>query len=318
MRCHRLDLNLLLVLDLLLKTRNLSRVAEALNVTQSAISNALARLRTHFNDELLIQSGREMVASPLALQMAESIEELVARGRAIALTRAGFDAGTSEQSFSVVASDYTASLLFAELVKRVESVAPRICISQIPIPDFRQRAFNGFDVLIGSNVVSDDAVYTTPLWEEQFVPVVWSGNTDVPEKVSLATIETFAYVSAAPDERLSVHIVDHFLKSQGIQRAKLICLQSWILLPEFLVETPYMAILPLRLALCRARQLPLRILETDFEFPRITEMLQWPIYLDRDPANIWLRNLVQATAAHVDAQCVRTCSSPGRGLKRSR
>ncbi|MGY8631979.1 LysR family transcriptional regulator [Bradyrhizobium sp. 14AA] len=301
MRCHRLDLNLLLVLDRLLKTRNLSRVAGELNLTPSAISNALARLRIHFDDELLVQSGRKMVPTRLALQMTGSIDDLVARARALALTRAEFDPETSQRTFSVVTNDYTASLLLADVVKQIGAISPRISIAHVPMPDLRERPLDAFDVLLGSNVAFDAEVSTATLWEETFVPVVWAGNTDVQEPLSLATVAACTHVSALLDERLSVPIVDHFFQSKGVHRTKSICLQSLLLLPEFVVGTSYMAILPLRLARRRAQDLPLRLLQADFELPRISEKLQWPTYLNRDPANVWLRNMIRASATQVEA-----------------
>ncbi|WP_316170882.1 MULTISPECIES: LysR family transcriptional regulator [unclassified Bradyrhizobium] len=303
MRCHRLDLNLLLVLDLLLKMRSVSRVAETLNLTQSTISSALARLRNHFDDDLLIQSGREMLATPFAAQIAEAVDQFVARARTIALARTEFTPETAEHDFSVVALDYVAGLLLSNLIRRVAQVAPGISISQLPLPESRERASVAqFDVFIGSNVPFETAVNTSMLWEERFVPVVWSGNTAASAAVSLNTIATFTHVSVALDERLNVRIVDQFFQSMGISRTKTIRLQSLLLVPEFIVGTPYMAILPLRLVLSRAQRLPLRILRTDFELPTITERLQWPVHLDKDPANMWLRDMIQASAAEVEAR----------------
>ncbi|CCD96072.1 putative Nodulation protein D 3 [Bradyrhizobium sp. ORS 375] len=303
MRCHRLDLNLLLVLDLLLKMRNVSRVAETLNLTQSTISSALARLRSHFDDDLLIQSGREMLATPFAAQIAESVDQFVARARTIALARTEFTPETAEHDFSVVALDYVAGLLLSNLIRRVAHVAPGISISQLPLPESRERASVAqFDVFIGSNVPFDTAVNTSVLWEERFVPVVWAGNTAASAAVSLNAIATFTHVSVALDERLNVRIVDQFFQTMGISRTKTIRLQSLLLVPEFIVGTPYMAILPLRLVLSRARRLPLRILRTEFELPTITERLQWPVHLDKDPANKWLRDMIQASAAEVEAR----------------
>ncbi|WP_316168545.1 MULTISPECIES: LysR family transcriptional regulator [unclassified Bradyrhizobium] len=311
MRCHRLDLNLLLVLDLLLKLRNVSRVAETLNLTQSTISSALARLRSHFDDDLLIQSGREMLATPFAAQIADSVDQFVARARTIALARAEFTPETAEHDFAVVALDYVAGILLSNLIKRVAQAAPGISISQLPLPDTRERASAAeFDVFIGSNVPFHAAVNTSVLWEERFVPVVWAGNTAVVDPVSLNAIAAFTHVSVALDERLSVRIVDQFFQSVGIRRMKTIRLQSLLLVPEFIVGTPYMAILPLRLVLSRAQGLPLRILQTDFELPTITERLQWPVHLDKDPANMWLREMIQTSAADVEARwpvCAPVC-----------
>ena len=66
MRFNKLDLNLLVALDVLLKERSVTRTGEALNLSASAVSNALSRLREYFEDELLVQIGRKMEPTPRA------------------------------------------------------------------------------------------------------------------------------------------------------------------------------------------------------------------------------------------------------------
>lgn len=79
MRFHELDLNLLVALDALLTHRNVTRAAEQLNLSQSALSGALARLREHFDDELVVQIGRRMEPTPLARTLAEPLTKSFSR-----------------------------------------------------------------------------------------------------------------------------------------------------------------------------------------------------------------------------------------------
>lgn len=72
MRFNHLDLNLLVALDVLLEEQNITRAAERLHLTQSATSGVLGRLRTYFEDELLVQVGRKMQPTPYALELAQA------------------------------------------------------------------------------------------------------------------------------------------------------------------------------------------------------------------------------------------------------
>ena len=76
MRFHRLDLNLLVALDALLTTQNVTRAAERLCLSQSAMSGCLARLRAHFEDELIVPVGRRMVLTPLGSGLVRPLREL--------------------------------------------------------------------------------------------------------------------------------------------------------------------------------------------------------------------------------------------------
>src|ERR1700680_2330398 len=75
MNLHRLDLNLLVALDVLLTERSITHAAERLNLSPSATSGALARLRTYFDEELLTQIGRRMAPTPLGESLQASVRD---------------------------------------------------------------------------------------------------------------------------------------------------------------------------------------------------------------------------------------------------
>ena len=77
MRFRRLDLNLIVYLDALLAERSVSRAAERVHISQSAMSDALARLRDYFQDKLFVQVGRSMVPTPLAQSMAQPVRDVL-------------------------------------------------------------------------------------------------------------------------------------------------------------------------------------------------------------------------------------------------
>ena len=99
MRLQRLDLNLLVLFNSLLNHENVSRAASELNLTQPAVSNALARLRQHFEDDLFVMTGRRMAPTPLADSLREPISNFLELSKSIARSRRGFDPATSEQTF---------------------------------------------------------------------------------------------------------------------------------------------------------------------------------------------------------------------------
>ena len=79
MRFNRLDLNLLVALDALLTEGSITKAAERLNLSPSATSNALSRLREYFEDELLVQVGRRMEPTPRAQGLQEAVREVLVR-----------------------------------------------------------------------------------------------------------------------------------------------------------------------------------------------------------------------------------------------
>lgn len=93
MRLDRFDLNLLIALDVLLDERSVTRASHRLHIGQSATSSALARLREHFGDDLLLWDGKKSTLTPLALQLQEPVRDAQLRARAAVATQAGLFTG---------------------------------------------------------------------------------------------------------------------------------------------------------------------------------------------------------------------------------
>src|SRR5215468_4155230 len=111
MHFHQLDLNLLVALDALLVERNITEAGKRVHLTQSAMSGALARLRQYFGDELLVQVGRKMVPTPLGESLIEPVREILIKVKTTIETRPGFDPAASTRRFSLMMSDFCATVL---------------------------------------------------------------------------------------------------------------------------------------------------------------------------------------------------------------
>ena len=139
MRFHHLDLNLLVALDALLTEANVSRAARQCALSQSAMSGVLARLRAHFEDDLLVQVGRKMVLTTLARSLAAPVRDLLLQAQSVAVTRATFDPSSSARQFVMMASDYVATVILADLNRALAKTAPGISVMLRPLGDPRMR-----------------------------------------------------------------------------------------------------------------------------------------------------------------------------------
>ncbi len=135
MRFRGLDLNLLVTLEVLLVERNLTRAAERLNLGQPAISNALAKLREHFDDELLTRQGREMARTVFAQQLLKPLQDTLQQIKGVAMARPGFDPSTATLTYKIVASDYISIVLLGSVILYVERIAPHVRIEILPLTD---------------------------------------------------------------------------------------------------------------------------------------------------------------------------------------
>ena len=127
---RRIDLNLLVVFDVLMAERNVTRAAERLARTQSAVSHALARLREQVGDPLLVKVNGRMTASPFAERLIEDVRPILSGIRRVLAPPRPFDPATSTRTFRVTLPDITPSL-FPRLAARVRAEAPEATLEWV-------------------------------------------------------------------------------------------------------------------------------------------------------------------------------------------
>src|SRR4029078_3421943 len=129
MDLHLFDLNLLVALDALLTERNVTRAGNRLNLSQSAMSGALARLRHYFRDELLVPVGRQMVLAPVAEVLAEPVRDILLQIRGTLGSKPRFDPSTATRHLSLAVSDYVTEILMVDVLRSARCEAPHIPFS---------------------------------------------------------------------------------------------------------------------------------------------------------------------------------------------
>jgi len=186
MRFHHLDLNLLVALDAILTERNVTRAAQKLNVTQSAASGLLARLRDYFDDELLVQSGRMMLPTPLAVSLQEPLKRVLLDIKTNIVGDKNFDPAQSNRHFKIMASDYVTTVFLSPLLKHVKTLAPNMTFDIIPNHNFYNDALakGDIDFLIQPNLYMNNEHPKALLFEDTYSCVVWRDNPFVGETLS--------------------------------------------------------------------------------------------------------------------------------------
>ena len=299
MRFRDLDLNLLVVLDALLAEQNVSRAAERLNLTQPAISNSLARLRVHFNDDLLVKYGRRMVPTPLADRLREPVHDVLLQMQTIADTRPAFDPLTANRTFAIIASDYVAATLLAEAAIRLQTNAPNIGLVTLPLTERNLDSFSRgeTDLLISPESAIDGGHRKRFLYREQFTCVAWRENDTIGDTIGLEEYLAQTHVIAAFDDQRMLSFDEAYLKAKGHVRRIGVILQSYTLLPLFVVGTNHLATVHSRIAQRFIETMPIKIVEPRIAFPVVNESLQWHRHIELDPANQWLRSFLLDVAS---------------------
>ncbi|MGK0512835.1 MAG: DNA-binding transcriptional LysR family regulator, partial [Chromatiales bacterium] len=124
MNINKMDLNLLVYLDVLLREKNVTRAANQLNITQPAMSNGLKRLRDLLNDPILVRTSDGMVPTERARELAPVVRGVLLTLEETLQPNKDFEPQHSQRVFRIMASDYAASTLIPALLKKMRVQAP--------------------------------------------------------------------------------------------------------------------------------------------------------------------------------------------------
>src|SRR3954468_11962213 len=182
------DLNLLVALDALLTERSVTRAGQRLSITQSAMSGALGRLRGLFGDELLVRSGQSMRLTAFAESLQVPLREALAQLEGTIFSRSSFDPRREQRTFTLSATDYTSFVLLsrfqAALAATRTQVRVRVVTSDIAGSIPRLEAGEIDLAILPADFRRFPGLSSQRLFEEGFVPTVWTGNQVVSEPLT--------------------------------------------------------------------------------------------------------------------------------------
>lgn len=285
-----MDLNLLLALRALLEEENVSRAAERINVGQSSMSSALSRLRTQFNDELLVRVGRNYQLTPLARQLLPQVQLTIPLIENALGSGAPFDPATSTRVYHFMMSDY-ASLELAPLFNRVRELAPNISIEITPLPEIptdSQRDLLSHDFIAAVPGIGIEGEHAE-LFVDHYVCIVDPGNPAV-KKGSLSW-EDFIVMPQAVSDFGRAHLTpaERRMRELGFSREAHVTTSSFLPLLSVIPGTDLVAVLPKRLADRFAALSDIISVPAPFGEVEIHETLYWHQSHNSDPAHVWLR-----------------------------
>ncbi|PJJ48216.1 DNA-binding transcriptional LysR family regulator [Mumia flava] len=308
-----LDLNLMLALDALLTEQNVTRAAESLALSQPATSHALARLRRHFGDELLVRHGNEYRPTPLARQLRVRVATALATAQRVFDATASFDAEHADDEFIVMASDYASVVLGARASALARTEAPGVRIRFTGVTphavEHVQSTLSAVDALVLPYGLVGD-LPSLRLCTDDWVCVLAADNALVGDEPSLADLAAlpWAVMSERPATFASAA---RQLRTLGVEPRVEVVTDSFVSLPFLLQGTPRVALLQRRLAARFAGVAGLRTVECPWPVAPLVEAVWWHPVREHDPAHQWLRGLLARAAGSLDGAALDVAAPAG-------
>ena len=295
-----IDLNLFLVLHAVLKEKSATRAAKRLNLTQSAVSNALARLRSSLNDPLVVRSGKGLVPTPRATELLPVLDSAISRLQAALSQQSGNDPAQVTRCFTLACSDASQVHDVCEIVRALSCRMPRASLRVVSI-----------DYLLGSNGLESgevDAMMTTrraarglhwaELYHEDGVLIVRGNHPHVLKRNPREIFNSLQHIDVLTTSGQGGHtrkLYDAYLKKNGLNRCVVLTVPTFTAAAMAVARTDFAAAVPRRVAQTLSEYLPLKIVDLPFRGFEVDVALIWHNRTHNDPAAQHFRKTVIST-----------------------
>ncbi|AZD99462.1 LysR family transcriptional regulator [Pseudomonas chlororaphis] len=289
---RRLDINLLLTLDVLLAEHNVTRAAQRLNLSQPSVSVHLAKLREIFGDPLLLPGPRGMRPTARADELREPLRRALEALELAVSPASPFDPGAAANTWSVSASDYGESTVILPALAGLRATAPgtRLAVLELePGRLVRQAEQGSIDLALHTSEDSPPGLRRRVLFSERYVLVGRAGHPRLQRRPSLAQFGKLEHVVVSPDGGGFHGVTDSALGEVGLTRRVVLSVPHFLFVLSALASTDLVAMLPARLV----RDNPaLKVVEPPLEVPGYEMAMLWHERCHRDPAHQWLREFI--------------------------
>lgn len=294
MNLSQKDLNLFVVFDVIYTEKNLTKAGEVLGITQPAVSNALSRLRENFNDDLFTRTSKGMVPTPVAQNMINDIREALNLIRNSISESESFNPQTAETAFKISIGDTSEYRLLPELIKKLTKFAPEVNVESYLTPRDetpKELAAGNIDFAIDPPIHNDPNLRHVKIYEDNYVLIV---NKKHPitkkKKISLDDYLDLSHIHISKRPSVVGH-VDMALHKIGVTRRIALRAQHYLVAP-FILDQSNLAISSIK-SFARGRNF--KTFELPFEVEPLVLHLYWHGNKDKDPSNIWMRELILNT-----------------------
>lgn len=305
MHISKVDLNLFVVFDAIYTEGSLTRASLKMNLTQPAVSHALARLRTLLDDPLFERQGHTMAPTPLARNIVDQVRSAL-RGLELTVNSAErFDPATSERVFTLAMRDVVESTILPPLMAAIAATAPSVGVNVLRVTrtELEQELAAGtVDAGIDVLLPFSSHIRTMRLPHDETVVFARHGHPRIQSARDL-TLESYLQHEhiQVSSRRSGPSLEDVELSRRGMQRRIRMRCQHYFTACSVVSQTDLLLTMPARYGRILNQQFGHQILPLPLELPVIDNHVYWHANVDNDPAHQWLRAQIAAVIAALPA-----------------
>jgi DNA-binding transcriptional LysR family regulator len=289
-----LDLNLLRAFDAIVTEGSVTVAGERIGLSQPAMSNALSRLRQSFGDPLFVRTPRGMRATPFAQQLAQPVREALRLVQTALQQHAGFEPGSSGNTFRFYMSDIGEMVFLPRLLERIKHEAPgvKIEVVRIPIKDVHAALEAGeIDLAVGFLPGLTTGVRAQSLFRETYACMLRADHPVVGAKISAKQFREASHVLVSY-AGTGHQVIEETYVAEGLNDCIAVRVPHFLVVPMILARTDLVVTVPSRVAAIFARLGNFKVLKLPLAMPSFEVRLHWHQRFHQDPANLWLRRVM--------------------------
>lgn len=288
-----IDLKLLAVVTDLEKTRSVSQTAENLDLSQSAISMSLAKLRKHFHDPLFVRTSSGMNPTPHAVELIGLLKSAEGILQTALDLHVVFDPLTSDRRFNLYSTDIAQVTLMPRLMQRLGKVAPNVGIDLRRLSEATPKFLESgqADLAVGFIQPMGAGFCQQRLFRERFVCALRRDHPRVGDSLSIEQFESETHLSITTCGT-GHGVVEKTLEAKNVRRRVGVVVPNFLGIASIITTLDYLAVLPEQLARHLANEGNIKVVPLPFSMPNYYIMQHWHERYTQDPASRWLRSVI--------------------------
>jgi len=299
MNIRDIDLNLLVVFSALMKYQNVSAAAKSLSITQPSMSNALNRLRSTLNDEILVRVKGGMAPTPKALKLKGPISRMITELEYLLLEDQEFDPTELDMTFTMSSTDAIQQFILPRLLERLREVAPNISLNFISLdPEYslHQLESGNVNFILAVNWTAPQHLKQVRLYDESFSCMLREDHPALSREWDLESYAALNHLLVAPLGG-KVGVVDKLLEEKGLSRKITVTTPHFLIVPSILMSSDLIVTLPTRVAKELSNYYPLKVIPPPIAIPEYSIYTMWHPRFDYDPVYKWFREQLRLAAS---------------------
>lgn len=303
MKLRDFDLNLLIIMEAVWAERSVTTASRRLNLSQSAISAALNRLRNSLKDEIFTFSGAEMVPTPLAIQMMPEVNRILQSTRII-LEGAHGNEGLVERRLTIATADYVAGMLGGDLITLAAREMPHLSFDFIlprPASEKYLSKASRLDIdlfIIPANALRLSGMKREFLYSDTYVCAAAEDNERLFEGIPVDQFLKLDQVGYSAFPKAGYNHETLMWDELSIDFSYRLTMSNYLIFPRILAKSEAVAVLPKRLVEVLSEQWNLRWVVPPLPTPPLDIFMLWRLDQDDDKALAWLRKSLQKITGH--------------------